>query len=441
MHLTLEVLKARKGDCLILHYGTSPADQHMMLIDGGPDGVYEPYLKSRLTKIRTKWGDEKPLPIEVIMVSHIDDDHIQGIVDLTTELLGGLPDLRLRVGSLWHNSFDDLLRTIPDELVAEASVSTEASANGDPHAVLASVARERLSNENEDIENDTDAHQASLVLAGVKQGRTLRDDAEKLGWKINGQFKGKLIIADPARDPVMLNGCLAVQIVGPAQKELQKLQAEHDAWLRKNKGKKASAAAALAAYIDKSVPNLSSIVALAELGGATVLLTGDARGDKILEGLEAAELFDQEGILEVDILKVPHHGSFANIELDFFERIKAKHYVFSGNGQHGNPERKTLELLLQARQDEQYCVHLTYPLDEIDRDREKDWKTEQKKEQGRNAKRIREGKPAKPVREDWDASKHSLDHFFASHPSFAAKVKVVPDTGRHLINLVGSVTY
>jgi len=43
---------------------------------------------------------------------------------------------------------------------------------------------------------------------------------------------------------------------------------------------------ALAAYVDKSVPNLSSLVVLAKAGGKTMLLTGDARGDKILEGLE-----------------------------------------------------------------------------------------------------------------------------------------------------------
>ena len=51
----------------------------------------------------------------------------------------------------------------------------------------------------------------------------------------------------------------------------------------------------LAAFVDKSVPNLSSIVVLAELGGKSMLLTGDARGDKILEGMELAGLLETGG--------------------------------------------------------------------------------------------------------------------------------------------------
>ena len=50
----------------------------------------------------------------------------------------------------------------------------------------------------------------------------------------------------------------------------------------------------LAAYDDDSVPNLSSIVVLAESGEAAdrkrILFTGDARGDKILQGLELVRL-------------------------------------------------------------------------------------------------------------------------------------------------------
>ena len=93
----------------------------------------------------------------------------------------------------------------------------------------------------------------------------------------------------------------------------------------------------LAAFADKSVPNLSSIVVLAELGGKSMLLTGDARGDKILEGMELAGLLEEGGNKHVDLLKVPHHGSDNNMETIFFKRVPADHYVFSGDGEHGNP--------------------------------------------------------------------------------------------------------
>ena len=55
--------------------------------------------------------------------------------------------------------------------------------------------------------------------------------------------------------------------------------------------------------------------------------------------------------MHVDLLKVPHHGSSNNLDDEFFERITADHYVFSGDGEHGNPERESLEMLLDARGD------------------------------------------------------------------------------------------
>src|SRR4051812_10815212 len=70
----------------------------------------------------TKHADKRsrdPLPVDVVMVSHVDDDHIQGLLDLTKEQRGQ-PDLPLDVTSLWHNSFDDLLTTTPKELKVEA---------------------------------------------------------------------------------------------------------------------------------------------------------------------------------------------------------------------------------------------------------------------------------------------------------------------------------
>ena len=209
----------------------------------------------------------------------------------------------------------------------------------------------------------------------------MRDDAKALGWKPNHKFKGKLILAAKAAKPVTL-GDLKVTVVGPMQAQLLALQEQHDEWLRAQKEKKKkSPEAALAAFVDESVPNLSSIVVLAELGGKSMLLTGDARGDKILEGMELAGLLEKNGKRHVDLLKVPHHGSDNNMATIFFERVPADHYVFSGDGEHGNPERATLQMLLDARgADADYAIHLTYPVPEIDAGRKAEWEEKQAQE-------------------------------------------------------------
>ncbi len=220
------------------------------------------------------------------------------------------------------------------------------------------------------------------------------------------------------------------------QPELLALQKAHDQWLREQmEKKKKDPAAALAAFTDESVPNLSSIVALAEVGGKRMLLTGDARGDKILEGLELVGLCRcGRHDARLDVLKVPHHGSDNNVETSFFKRVTADHYVLSGNGEHGNPERATLAMLLEARGNAEYTIHLTYPLDEIDRARKEDWEKEQTKERNRQKKN-----PGKKVRPDWSPAENGLIAFMEKNPEFAKKVTIVEADKPHLINLLEPV--
>ena len=58
MIFSLDVRRARKGDCLMVHYG-SKDDPGLALIDGGPAQVYKPHLKPRLTpnqaSARPRW--------------------------------------------------------------------------------------------------------------------------------------------------------------------------------------------------------------------------------------------------------------------------------------------------------------------------------------------------------------------------------------------------
>jgi hypothetical protein len=103
------------------------------------------------------------------------------------------------------------------------------------------------------------------------------------------------------------------------------------------------------------------------------------------------------------VLKVPHHGSDRNMTKEFFEQVHATDYVFSGDGEHGNPERETLKMLYDARagiatlKNKPFNVWLTYPIDDIDVAREEDWEKERQK--GRKSRR-------------WNAAKDSLRSFF-----------------------------
>lgn len=329
MLFTLEALQAEEGDCLLLHWG-EPGDRRLLLVDGGPAGVYKRSLRPRLEALKAELSPDEPLLIDLTMVSHIDGDHVVGIVELTDELIEADQEQQQRpfvLGALWHNSFEDILGE--GALVgAPASVATLA-AGGPPPA---------------DLPVDKPAE---LIVASVKQGQQLRDNAKALQLEGNKPFGG---LVTEGRTHT-LDG-LKLTVVAPAQPRLDKLKKKWDAEVRKQQ------AAEVAAYLDRSVFNLSSIVVLAELGGKTILLTGDARGDDTLAGLGSLGLMPG-GTIEVDILKLPHHGSDRNVELDYFEKIRARNYVVSANGEYKNPDIATFKLLMEARADDDFCLHFT----------------------------------------------------------------------------------
>jgi hypothetical protein len=146
--------------------------------------------------------------------------------------------------------------------------------------------------------------------------------------------------------------------------------------------------------------------------------------------LELVGILRTGGTMHVDLLKVPHHGSANNLDHNFFERITADHYVFSGDGEHGNPEREALQMLLDVRGDAPYTVHLTYPIAEIDAARQDDWIKEQNKEKREQQKNL-----SKKVRPDWSPQDHSLAALLAGQPGLAEKVRVVDPGKPHVIDL------
>lgn len=372
--MKLEVLPAQKGDCLLVHSETADGPG-LILIDGGPAGVSEDDLIPRLEELRQQRiddgliGADQPLVIDLVVVSHVDDDHINGIIDLFEKMMARKEARQpepFRVKGLWHNSFD---RVLGNDETGAITTGTQfgAASTGDFDALVAKAEKGPPTDH-------------AKILASVKQGDDLKRLAEALGIPVNAQFGGKLIRTAPGETVSHIVAGVELIVLGPLQPELKKLQKEFDKWLKKQPFAERTPASLLSALDDESAANLSSIVLLAKKDGRTFLLTGDARSDKVLGGLEDSGLVGDGGTIEVGILKMPHHGSIRNLddEGDFLGRVTSKHYVFSGNGEHSNPDRETFDLLFKTRPGAEMNLYLTYPLAEVDpvrheiHDRERD---------------------------------------------------------------------
>ena len=333
----LEVLNARNGDALFLH-GGSDDDPVLIVIDGGPPGTYKKVIQPRIEALRPEDGC---LPIRLLMVTHIDGDHIAGVLELARDLdkrVTNQIDKPFWVKSFWYNSFGDLVGS--DKPVTPKAGEASAASLTDSLAGF-----------------NTDFGHGEQAEASVKQGVELRDLARKYAWK-NNEFPDKLLTSPTSGVKSCMIGNLKLTILGPSQARIDKLQAEWNKAL--TKADRAGAAALVSdASIDTSVTNLSSIIVLAEYADKRMLLTGDALGLHVIDGLKNAGFLDKDDRIHVDLLKLPHHGSDRNNNAKFFQCITADNYVISADGRDGNPDERTFRQLVEIRGEDEYTIHLT----------------------------------------------------------------------------------
>jgi hypothetical protein len=336
----LHIVQALYGDCLLLEYGDG-AQSRFLLVDGGPETVYLEHLRPLLLEIGGSGGR-----LDHVVLTHADDDHVIGLVDLFAELRLGQTQGQtslIDVGAVWMNSFafdaaaaPSLAHiVIPQLPPAPAAAAHDIAAAPMPLAAVEDA--ERL-----------------VPLYGVAEGMDMRELLARLQLPVNSGFAGELVTLDAAPPELQLDG-LAVSLVGPAQSSIERLRREWQEWLaahRPPEGVQAIPDAEgkydLKIKPDQSIPNRSSIMFVAEYGGRSVLLTGDGRAGDILRGLVRRGLMAKDGVYHVNVMKVPHHGSARNASRKFFSQVTADVYVLSANGKDGNPDMPTLAWMAQA---------------------------------------------------------------------------------------------
>jgi hypothetical protein len=322
----IEALKAKHGDCLLLRWGKG-AEKRLAVIDGGPDLVYANALKPRLREL----AGDTPLTIDLLMLSHIDDDHINGLLDLLEDIDSG--GINAKIELAWFNSLEGLLDG-PLPKTRDGVTAAIHGSFGERHG------------EGSLWEN--------MVLASVPQGQRLDTALKQMGLDatLNYPYK-QLVMRGQTPDSASIAGLKLI----PIAPDRASVEALRTVWKEKRRD------GVTAAYRDRSPYNLSSIVVIAIFEGRTMLLTGDALGRHIIEGLEEIDWPKTNGRWHFDLIKLPHHGSQNNVTKEFFETVTADHYLVSGdNVRFPNPHIEAMNWLATARADEEYRISCTYPL-------------------------------------------------------------------------------
>jgi len=207
--ITLEALNALAGDCLLLRYPGPDKKERLWLIDGGPKTstkkgitVWKDVLLPRLRQI----NPTVPLPITLGMVSHIDDDHINGIQKLTNSLVAATvaKPAAVKFERFWFNSFEKLVGPKPQGLSTEAETAS----------VQSLVSTQNLPGVHDEL--------AQAVMESVGQGNALAADLRTLRLQGNVPLGG-LIAAKQGQQIFDIEGA-KVTVIGPRKDRLDKLQ-------------------------------------------------------------------------------------------------------------------------------------------------------------------------------------------------------------------------
>jgi beta-lactamase superfamily II metal-dependent hydrolase len=390
--MKLTVFQSGKGDCLLL---TGKGDKGRILVDGGMGDAYSKFAALHLGKLA-----EKKQALDLVYLSHIDEDHIAGVLQLMDDHVEWrVHDFQLNQGNLthpapdaprppqvkelWHNSFHELLTDnngkIIDLTAASASGTTldSTSAAAQIRDLLSASAKSLLCTSSTAL-LEAAAEQLDIATS-IPQAIQLsrRVSTEQLGIPLNKRFGGKLALVregSPPPKPIKI-GSFKLSVIGPFAEDLDVLRKDWNDWLRDNQDRvekirkqaqrdaerlgtsdirklmeaQTAEAERLGNRSKVTPPNLASLMLFVEEGMRTLLLTGDGHYLDILKGLEFHKKMDAEGRLHVDVLKVQHHGSENNIHEDFVKRVTADHYIFCGNGEHENPDLRVLDLILDSR--------------------------------------------------------------------------------------------
>ena len=310
--IDVEMLPAGHGDALIVRYAAA-GDVGQMLIDGGPSYSY-PALYEALIAMPP---DRRVF--EVLVITHIDGDHIDGIVRLLQEDLAGVG---IVFKDVWFNGAVHA-EQLPDKL-------------------------------------------------GAKQGEYLQALIESKGLPWNEAFGGGPVLADP-QTPISLPSGAKVRILSPTTLTLRAL---FDRWERvldsENlpMGNTEEALARLkrdrrlgpiagpvsdelgprrarSDQRDRSVANGSSIAFVLEVGDRRVLLAGDAHHDVLETSIGICHPDGQS--MRLDAFKVPHHGSSGNMSTELLRKIDCRDFLISTNGSFfDHPDAKCIELLMSV---------------------------------------------------------------------------------------------
>ncbi|BCA26732.1 ComEC/Rec2 family competence protein [Metapseudomonas otitidis] len=293
----IHVLPAQRGDSLWIEYGTESAPSHI-IIDGGITTTGGDHLFKRLKEIAP------PFHIELLVVTHIDLDHIQGVIKFLEDLPSGIT-----FGDIWFNGLEQIRSTGLNPMGIKEGIRLSKILRKNHNSTWNKAANGNaiaLNPNGGTVSHSLDGGMVVTVLGPTLEQLTLLGEQWDL---VMEEFAADEEAETESKDPPGLS----LEALG----------------LRAMGGVDIEGLAKSDFVEDKAIPNGSSIALLLEFKGRSALMLGDAYPSVIASSIR--QLSDN-GYFKADVVKVAHHGSRNNTDLTLAGLLSAPAWIFSSNG-------------------------------------------------------------------------------------------------------------
>jgi len=305
----INFIKAEHGDCIHISFTDDNAIIRYILIDGGPASTYiKRNGKKKLENGPLKLLVDELKQIDLLVITHIDDDHIGGIL----KWFSSDQQFAEKVKSVWFNS--------PKKI--QESLST-----------------------NIDVSDDTCTERYDSLETSTKQGSSLEAILEKnnmnhLGYITAGfshsVYGSELLVLSPQVET--LHSLLSFWVTEQPQ-----------LYTVKSNDYSSSLSDLLINDIfkeDKKIQNKSSISFIFKHKGDSYLFLGDTTPSEIIPSLKKLG-YDKDNKLDAKFIKLSHHGSKKNTSNELLEIVNTSKYIVSTNGKyHEHPDKLCLARII-----------------------------------------------------------------------------------------------
>lgn len=326
--LTIDALPAGEGDALWVEWGDDV--RHRMIIDMGR-AVGGRKMRKKLIALPLANRE-----VELLVVTHVDQDHIQGVLNSFTK---EDEDSGTRFNDIWFNGWKHLHGLNIEDDAPPFNDGGPVQNVGQGMQSFGAVQGETL----------TPWVAASGVWNKAFNGNPARRGQGALDTKVNLPEGMTLTLLGPTQD--ILSGFIESwrDEITDLEKKKKTTIADYVNQMigrdvltfgRRPRPKKPtlnshddlkSLAKRDAGEKDKKPANGSSICFIADYNGKRVLFTGDAHSDDLIAALN---LIDPANPVKFDLVKLPHHTSKKNVSRELIEKLDCSRFLTSTNGNH-----------------------------------------------------------------------------------------------------------